>query len=186
MHKYGSGKEDAYSKFLIKCALSFSIKSLVKDRIYAMYLSLSGKGYPKISEETFQMIKEVHDTVYPEEFGSYGDFSDVNGLYKFYNAKRSQMSSIIVDNYYILFVKRFYGVDFIDMAGQSDNPLVFLRLIKRGIKQFTNTYATAVSRDNTSYRLLLHLEKKGLIKILRTVSSTWRGEPFHVVALRVL
>lgn len=82
-------------------------------------------------------------------------------------------------SYYLLCGKRFYGFEILDFAGDGNNPIILLNLIKKALYDHAYRLCHTVARDATSYRLLLYLTKAKIIKILRNRSCAFCGEQAH-------
>jgi hypothetical protein len=146
----------------------------ILDSIYAEYIKkrdITGEYGEKLTEETFDEIKRIHDLVYPEGFDRYDKF---NSIEEFCDEQCCQPWQIVCykkGNYYMLLVNRINGIEIIDLAGYGDNPSALYFIVKEGIADNHKRSANMMAREETSYRIVKMLEKQHKVKIIK--DKTW-------------
>ena len=159
---------------------------LVIDYIYAKLLRLKKPWGCYISLKDINRVKQLEDSVYPEELRGYANVTSKKEFVKrlrCYDA--AQIDYIIDDNFFFLSTIHYNCVYIRDIGISSNNPKKVFGVFKEMIEKYTriNKPVYMESREKTSYKLIKFYEKRKYFIITEDELIKLGGEVFHRLKL---
>lgn len=156
------------------------------DKIYAILLSFkyARTNNVLIDSSVINQVNSIGRSAFTDINDS-GIYKNEKDLYRKTGCLKSQVSLHVEENYYLLLIKRYYGIQIYAFAayqGKCRNIFSALLYID---KIAGNKKISCKARECTSYRLLKLFESRKKIIILKDEKIEMNSEPYHHVVFRI-
>ena len=136
-----------------------------------------------INEDDFKNIKDIAEKAYPYKLNLYRDIEHLDEFLISYNCFcPEQVFCIVKPEWYFLAIKTLDGItikDFASIGGKCREFMSVITYLYKLSDLFTGDKFYTLSRESTSYPLLLLAEKRKKIKIISDKCIAINSEYFH-------
>lgn len=155
------------------------------DYVLSIYLKLFKKNMRLISEDDFMKIKEIEQKAYPDAFREYAEYNNLNEFISGCGCSNiHQMYYLLEENWYFIAIRHFNYIEFRDFASSTGKCYEISYVIRWLFDNFKNKKIVMECRDATSYQLILAMQKRNRIKVLKDEPYINNMEIFHKIEIK--
>lgn len=159
--------------------MRYYIKQFV-DFLFSEILLVIRKDNYVMTNEKLELIKEVSKLAYPNEESVYENIRSIDdlateGIY----CRKGKLYVLTGKDWYFILIREFSHIFAYDFASSSGRCTDILKIYSDLISLFKGKKGVMCCVENTSYPLVLLIEKRGYLRIISDSIVEQNGERLH-------
>lgn len=134
-----------------------------------------------LNEKNLKEMKRLENLVYANTcYRGMQSYSTWDGIASYCCCSKDQVRLMMGKGWYVLFAEYPDYLEVVDLCSSTHKAPIF-KIIDQ-----LHSFGKAISldaRENTSYRILTAMAKRGRVEMFKDETWTWGGENFHEIVL---